>query len=104
MATLITEPMLASAVAPLPGSSAMPGASAYEPKWDGYRGLVHHTEGACRVVSRNGNDLTECFPDIASAVCAQLPPETVVDGELVVWRHDRIDFTALGERPTAPRR
>ena len=63
-----------------------------------------HTDAGCRVISRSGTDLTECFPDIAAAVCSQLPAETVVDGELVVWRHDRIDFTALGERLTARRR
>jgi ATP-dependent DNA ligase len=98
-----TDPMLASPVAVLPGSTAMQGGSAYEPKWDGYRGLVHRTDDGCRVISRNGNDLTECFPDIAAAVCSQLPADTIVDGELVVWRGDRIDFAALGERLTARR-
>ena len=100
----ITDPMLASPVAVLPGSTAMQGGSAYEPKWDGYRGLVHRTDDGCRLVSRNGNDLTDCFSDIAAAICSQLPADAVVDGELVVWRGDRIDFTALGERLTAPRR
>jgi ATP-dependent DNA ligase len=102
--TLITEPMLAGAVATLPDPAAFPGGSVYEPKWDGYRGLVHHSDAACRVMSRNGNDLTDCFPDIAAAICSQLPPGTILDGELVVWRGDRIDFTALGERLTARRR
>jgi hypothetical protein len=84
----------------------MQGGSAYEPKWDGYRGLVYRTDDGCQVISRNGNgnDLTECFPDIAAAICAQLPADTLIDGELVVCRGDRIDFTALGERLTARRR
>ena len=77
--TLITEPMLASGCC-FACASAMPGGSACEPKWDGFRGLVHHSDGVCRVISRQGNDLTECFPDIAAAVCSQLPPETIVDG------------------------
>lgn len=100
----MTEPMLASPVATLPGPTTLPGGSVYEPKWDGYRGLVHHTDAGCRVMSRSGSDLTECFPDIAAAICAQLPPDTVLDGELVVWRGNRMDFTALGERLTARRR
>src|SRR3954469_24133127 len=33
-----------------------------------------------------------------------MPPGTVLDGELVLWRHGRVDFTALSERMTQRRR
>jgi ATP-dependent DNA ligase len=59
---LRTEAMPATAVATLPGSTAMPGGSVYEPKCDGHRGLVHHADAGRRVISRNANDLTESTP------------------------------------------
>jgi ATP-dependent DNA ligase len=38
------------------------------------------------------------FPDIAGAAHQQLPPGTLLDGELVVWDGDRLDFGALQKR------
>jgi ATP-dependent DNA ligase len=75
----------------------------YEPKWDGYRGLVFVTEVGARVQSRRGADLTQAFPDIAAAVRRQLPAGVVVDGELVVWGRAGLDFAALQQRMTATR-
>jgi bifunctional non-homologous end joining protein LigD len=55
----------------------------YEIKWDGYRALAYVRGGECRLVSRNGNDLTERFPAIAKAVeKAVKSPECVLDGEV----------------------
>lgn len=90
--------MLAKPTATLPAALAMPGGTRWEPKWDGYRGIVVRGGDGCRVWSRTGTDLSSCFPDVVQAGCGQLRPGTVVDGELVVWNSGRIDFTALAPR------
>jgi ATP-dependent DNA ligase len=51
-----------------------------------------------RLWSRNGNDLTDKFPDVARALAAQVQVECVLDGELVVWTGERLDFDALQRR------
>lgn len=90
--------MLAKPAATLPASSALPGGTVYEPKWDGYRALLERTRGGCRAWSRNGADLAGGFPEVVEAACEQLEPGTVIDGELVVWRDGRLDFGALSLR------
>jgi bifunctional non-homologous end joining protein LigD len=58
----------------------------FEIKYDGYRMLASAGGGACQLLSRNGNDFTPSFPELARALRA-LPYEHVVfDGEIVV--HD----------------
>jgi bifunctional non-homologous end joining protein LigD len=55
----------------------------FEPKVDGYRVLAATAKGESRLLTRNGNDYTPAFPEIARAVAA-LPFERVVlDGEVV---------------------
>lgn len=98
--------MLARPVEELPGPGEFPGGCLFEPKWDGFRGVLHVRsdvagEPVCRVQSRRGSDLSGAFPDIAAAAAAQLPAGTVVDGELVIWTADRLDFAALQRRMTA---
>ena len=61
----------------------------FEVKFDGYRALAYVRGGECKLVSRNGNDLTGRFPDVAKAlVKAVRSPNAVVDGEVA-----RIDTT-----------
>lgn len=58
----------------------------FEIKLDGYRLLAAHGNGEPLLLSRNGNDLTATFPEIARAIRG-LPYEgLVLDGEVVV--HD----------------
>ena len=55
----------------------------YEPKWDGYRALVTVRGGEATLASRNGNDLTERFRDVARAAGrAVRSPSAVLDGEV----------------------
>jgi ATP-dependent DNA ligase len=101
--------MLARPVKALPGPGEFPGGCLFEPKWDGFRGVLHVRTGVagepvCRVQSRRGSDLSGAFTDIAAAAAAQLPAGTVVDGELVIWTADRLDFAALQRRMTSPSR
>jgi bifunctional non-homologous end joining protein LigD len=72
--------MLATAAEHLPPDDD---AWAYEMKWDGYRAIVEVAGGHLRIVSRNGNDLTLRFPEVAG-LAAAVPVDAVLDGELVV--------------------
>jgi len=55
----------------------------HEVKFDGYRAIAYVRGGECRLVSRNDNDLTGRFPDVAKAIVkAVKSPHAVVDGEV----------------------
>lgn len=54
----------------------------YEPKWDGFRTILWSGEDP-RMDSRNGKPLLRYFPELVPAL-AELPPGTVIDGEVVV--------------------
>lgn len=58
----------------------------FEIKYDGYRIAAERTGGGAVLWSRNGNDLTDTFPEIARAVRGLPYPGLVLDGEVVV--HD----------------
>jgi len=89
---------LARAVERIPPSAALSGGCWYEPKWDGFRLVVVRSAGGTRVWSRQGRDLTARFPDVVAAARAQLPAGTVLDGEVVIWSADRLDFGLLQQR------
>ena len=56
----------------------------FEIKYDGYRLLGHSGAGMATLISRNGNDLTRVFPEVAQAL-AKLPyGGALLDGEVVV--------------------
>jgi bifunctional non-homologous end joining protein LigD len=87
------DPMLATSGC-LPGDD---GRWAYEPKWDGFRAIVH-VHGRVVVWSRRGTDLTDRFPEVAGLGGA-VPADTVLDGELVVFDGaGRLDFDAIRRR------
>ena len=73
----------------------------YEPKLDGFRGLLwRRTETGVELLSRNMRDLSPWFPEIVGAGRA-LPVDTLVDGEVVIADgQGRSDFTALQQRLT----
>jgi bifunctional non-homologous end joining protein LigD len=55
----------------------------HEIKHDGFRILAHRRERAVRLLSRNGNDLTDRFPLAAAAVLALPVRSCVVDAEAI---------------------
>ncbi len=69
---------------------------AYEPKWDGFRAIAWSGKEP-RLDSRSGKDLLRYFPELRPAL-AQLPPGTVVDGEVVVVVDDVTQFDTLQQR------
>ena len=89
---------LAKPVRDIPPANALPGGTRYEPKWDGYRLVIVRQGDSTRLWSKQGRDLTNRFPDVAAAALVQLPAGTVVDGEVVVWNGERLDFGLLQRR------
>ena len=85
-------PMLAKPVGQLPE-----GPYSFEPKWDGFRTIVFRDGDEVELGSRNERPLTRYFPELVTAIKAQLPERCVVDGEIVVPDADgrRLDFDAL---------
>ncbi|WP_108250907.1 ATP-dependent DNA ligase [Planctomonas deserti] len=68
---------------------------AFEMKWDGIRALAYVEDGRVRLVSRNGNDLTAAYPELAE-LGALLPGRSaVLDGEIVALHQGRPDFGRL---------
>ena len=73
------------------------GAWRYEPKWDGFRGVLENASGDVRLWSRNGRPLLRYFPELA-AVAELLPPTSALDGEIVIDRDGVLDFDSLQMR------
>jgi ATP-dependent DNA ligase len=69
----------------------------YEPKWDGFRGLLENASGDLRLWSRNARPLLRYFPELAS-LGELLPPRTAIDGEIVIARDGVLDFDAMQTR------
>jgi bifunctional non-homologous end joining protein LigD len=57
----------------------------YEEKYDGIRILAYKEGKDVRLLSRNGIDRTEGFPEIVDAIRALKPATLLLDGELVVF-------------------
>jgi ATP-dependent DNA ligase len=69
----------------------------YEPKWDGFRGLLENTTGELRLWSRNARPLLRYFPELGP-LAELLPPRSAVDGEIVIVRDGVLDFDAMQTR------
>jgi len=91
----IPEPMLAKPVAAIPDDAGY----SFEPKWDGFRAIVAVSpSGEVEIGSRGSKPLTRYFPELVAEFSAQLPPGTVVDGEIVVRTGERLAWEALSQR------
>ncbi|KIA73408.1 ATP-dependent DNA ligase [Arthrobacter sp. MWB30] len=89
---------LAKLVKRFPGPEALPGVLHAEPKWDGYRMVILNSSDGATLWSRQGKELSRIFPELSSAVQAQVPPGIVLDGEAVIWNKEHLDFEALQRR------
>jgi ATP-dependent DNA ligase len=69
----------------------------YEPKWDGFRGLLENTTGELRLWSRNARPLLRYFPELRP-LGKLLPPMSALDGEIVIARDGVLDFDAMQTR------
>lgn len=82
------------------GSVPEPAADfAFEVKWDGVRTLIYLDVGGMRVLTREGANLTDRFPELAPLAGALPGRVAVLDGEVVAFGADgRPSFTALQSR------
>ena len=69
----------------------------YEPKWDGFRGILENLSGKLNLWSRNARPLLRYFPEL-EPLGERLPPRSAVDGEIVIARGGALDFDALQMR------
>ena len=69
----------------------------YEPKWDGFRGLLENGSGELRLWSRNARPLLRYFPELRPLE-KLLPPSSALDGEIVIDRDGVLDFDAMQTR------
>jgi bifunctional non-homologous end joining protein LigD len=70
----------------------------FELKLDGYRVLAAKQDSP-RLLSRNGNDLSPCFPEVIQALKALAFDRLVLDGELVALNDEgRPNFQRLQQR------
>jgi bifunctional non-homologous end joining protein LigD len=77
----ILEPMYASVGSEVPG----PGWT-FEPKYDGIRVLAYATSQSAKLITRNGKDKAQQFPEIVAALkklASQTKRSLVLDGEIV---------------------
>lgn len=71
----------------------------FELKMDGYRLLAGKRGGEAKLMTRNGNDYTEVFPEVARAIKAIPLDDFVIDGEVVVLDPDgKPSFSLLQRR------
>ncbi|HEX7818665.1 MAG TPA: DNA polymerase ligase N-terminal domain-containing protein, partial [Nitrososphaeraceae archaeon] len=67
----------------------------FEVKWDGVRAILFKNNNKIRIQSRNGNDITNRYPEIVNAAKSSLRrcKSAIVDGEIVVLNQKGIpDF------------
>ena len=69
----------------------------YEPKWDGFRGILENASGELRLWSRNARPLLRYFPELRSLE-KLLPERSALDGEIVIERDGVLDFDAMQTR------
>ncbi|UCE31568.1 MAG: cisplatin damage response ATP-dependent DNA ligase, partial [Burkholderiales bacterium] len=91
---------LASPLQDAPESLGAPAQWLFEWKWDGIRAQVVRRADDLWIWSRGEELVTERYPEVCEAARA-LPAGTVLDGELLAWRHGEerpLPFAALQTR------
>jgi bifunctional non-homologous end joining protein LigD len=71
----------------------------FELKWDGYRAVAFIESGRLRLVSRNQNDLTKQFSELASMPQFVKAERAILDGEIVALDEEgRPSFSLMQQR------
>jgi bifunctional non-homologous end joining protein LigD len=96
------EPMPRRIVPMLARPGALPaedGRWAFEIKWDGVRAIAYSRPGELRLESRNLNDITHKYPELARIDRSLGSHSAVLDGEIVAFDETgRPSFSALQQR------
>ena len=69
----------------------------FEPKWDGFRGVLENDGGELALWSRNARPLLRYFPELRP-LGEKLPPHSAIDGEIVIARDGVLDFDSMQMR------
>ncbi len=69
----------------------------YEPKWDGFRGVLENAGGELALWSRKDRPLLRYFPELRP-LGDLLPPQSALDGEIVIAQNGALDFDAMQSR------
>ena len=69
----------------------------YEPKWDGFRGVLENDGGELALWSRKERPLLRYFPELR-ALGDLMPPHSALDGEIVIARDGVLDFDSMQMR------
>lgn len=85
---VFVEPMLCGVSEPFDDGEYF-----FEPKWDGFRALCRVERGGVRLLGRHQTDFTGRFPELEPL--SGLPNGTMLDGEIVIVKDGRPDFTSL---------
>lgn len=59
-----------------------------EPKWDGCRAIITVHDGTLAIRSRNGHDVTDCYPDLGAIPSVLLDRSVVLDAEIIALNAD----------------
>jgi ATP-dependent DNA ligase len=86
-------PMEAQLVSTLPEGDGWQ----YEPKWDGFRGVLENDGGELALWSRNARPLLRYFPELRP-LGDLLPPHSALDGEIVITRDGVLEFDLMQMR------
>ena len=88
------SPMLAKLAETVPHGDEW----SYEPKWDGFRGIVFRDGDKVEIMSRDKRTLERYFPELLGVLIESLPERCVVDGEIVIPGPEGLEFDALLQR------
>jgi bifunctional non-homologous end joining protein LigD len=96
-ATRLIPPMLAT-LGPLPPPPGDDADWAYELKWDGVRAVAYLGAGPYRLLSRNEQDMSGRYPELAALADTYREQELVLDGEIVALVDGKPSFSLLQQR------
>src|SRR4029434_603876 len=69
----------------------------YEPKWDGFLGVLEHDGGELALWSLTQRALWRCVSELRP-LGELLPPHSALDGEIVIARDGVLDFDSMQMR------
>ena len=90
----LVQPMLAILRRQLPADDDRYG---WEFKWDGVRAIAYVSGKRVRLLSRNDNDMTGSYPELA-VLAERVQVPVILDGEIVALYEGRPDFGVLQSR------
>lgn len=70
----------------------------FEPKWDGVRAIATCSDNETLLLSRNQNDITRTYPELAKLHDRLVCFDAIVDGEIVAMHQGRPSFERLQSR------